>query len=166
MPHPSWRTSPGTTTVNGNYAQNVAITSLACIALAVVDFVAIVHWPAVARAAFADLVPAPIMTRGKMGFGIDGQQYLMGYLPVVMLTLHAQYGVLPRMHTRSSAQHSSALMHVPLLHRRWPTQHSVGATHEPSAQRWWPGQHVATMHVPLQEISPVPAVTISRSALS
>ena len=28
-------------------------------------------------------------------FSFDAQQYLMGYLPVVMLTLHAKYGVLP-----------------------------------------------------------------------
>jgi hypothetical protein len=28
-------------------------------------------------------------------FSFDSQQYLMGYLPVVMLTLNAKYGVLP-----------------------------------------------------------------------
>ena len=28
-------------------------------------------------------------------FSFDAQQYLMGYLPVVLLTLHAKYGVLP-----------------------------------------------------------------------
>ena len=30
---------------------------------------------------------------GKMGFGIDGQQYLMGYLPVVILTQNATHGL-------------------------------------------------------------------------
>lgn len=30
---------------------------------------------------------------GKMGFGIDGQQYLMGYLPVVLLTQNATHGL-------------------------------------------------------------------------
>ncbi len=32
---------------------------------------------------------------GETVFSFDAQQYLMGYLPVVMLTLHARYGVLP-----------------------------------------------------------------------
>jgi simple sugar transport system substrate-binding protein len=31
---------------------------------------------------------------GETLFSFDAQQYLMGYLPVVMLTLHAKYGVL------------------------------------------------------------------------
>ncbi len=30
---------------------------------------------------------------GKMGFGIDGQQYLMGYLPVVLLVQNARHGL-------------------------------------------------------------------------
>lgn len=30
---------------------------------------------------------------GKMGFGIDGQQYLMGFLPVVLLTQNATHGL-------------------------------------------------------------------------
>lgn len=30
---------------------------------------------------------------GKMGFGIDGQQYLMGYLPVILLTQKATHGL-------------------------------------------------------------------------
>jgi len=32
---------------------------------------------------------------GDLMFSFDSQQYLMGYLPVVMLTLNAKYGVLP-----------------------------------------------------------------------
>jgi simple sugar transport system substrate-binding protein len=32
---------------------------------------------------------------GETLFSFDAQQYLMGYLPVVLLTLHAKYGVLP-----------------------------------------------------------------------
>ncbi|MCR8723533.1 rhizopine catabolism ABC transporter substrate-binding protein [Frigidibacter sp. ROC022] len=31
---------------------------------------------------------------GKMGFGIDGQQYLMGYLPVVLLAQYATHGLM------------------------------------------------------------------------
>ena len=31
---------------------------------------------------------------GKMGFGIDGQQYLMGYLPVVLLVQSATHGLM------------------------------------------------------------------------
>jgi simple sugar transport system substrate-binding protein len=31
---------------------------------------------------------------GKMGFGIDGQQYLMGYLPVVLLVQNATHGLM------------------------------------------------------------------------
>ncbi len=33
--------------------------------------------------------------KGEVLFSFDSQQYLMGYLPVVMLTLNAKYGVLP-----------------------------------------------------------------------
>lgn len=33
---------------------------------------------------------------GKMLFTIDQQQYLQGYLPVVMLTLYNQYGLIPQ----------------------------------------------------------------------
>ena len=32
---------------------------------------------------------------GKMMFAIDQQQYLQGYLPVVILALHAKYGLMP-----------------------------------------------------------------------
>ena len=32
---------------------------------------------------------------GEMAFAIDQQQYLQGYLPVVMLALHAKYGLMP-----------------------------------------------------------------------
>jgi len=31
---------------------------------------------------------------GKMGFGIDGQQYLMGYLPVAILVQNARHGLM------------------------------------------------------------------------
>ncbi len=31
---------------------------------------------------------------GKMGFGIDGQQYLMGYLPVILLVQNATHGLM------------------------------------------------------------------------
>jgi simple sugar transport system substrate-binding protein len=31
---------------------------------------------------------------GKMGFGIDGQQYLMGYLPVMLLVQNATHGLM------------------------------------------------------------------------
>jgi simple sugar transport system substrate-binding protein len=33
--------------------------------------------------------------KGEMMFGIDSQPFLMGYLPVVFLTLHAMYGAQP-----------------------------------------------------------------------
>jgi simple sugar transport system substrate-binding protein len=32
---------------------------------------------------------------GKMEFGIDAQQYLMGYMPIVMLDLLARYKLQP-----------------------------------------------------------------------
>src|SRR3546814_18634326 len=32
---------------------------------------------------------------GKMAFAIDQQQYLQGYLPIVLLTQYAKYGVMP-----------------------------------------------------------------------
>ena len=35
------------------------------------------------------------LAAGETLFSFDAQQYLMGYLPVVLLTLHAKYGVLP-----------------------------------------------------------------------
>ena len=35
------------------------------------------------------------LAAGETLFSFDAQQYLMGYLPVVMLTLYAKYGVLP-----------------------------------------------------------------------
>jgi simple sugar transport system substrate-binding protein len=35
------------------------------------------------------------LTDGEMSFAIDQQQYLQGYLPIVLLTLNAQYGLLP-----------------------------------------------------------------------
>ncbi|MBL9036646.1 MAG: substrate-binding domain-containing protein [Rhodospirillaceae bacterium] len=37
----------------------------------------------------------PALGKGEILFSFDSQQYLMGYLPVVMLTLNAKYGVLP-----------------------------------------------------------------------
>jgi len=33
--------------------------------------------------------------KNEVAFSFDSQQYLMGYLPIVMLTLNAKYGVLP-----------------------------------------------------------------------
>ncbi len=44
-----------------------------------------------------DLSPAVLkaLSAGKMMFAIDQQQYLQGYLPVVILALHAKYGLLP-----------------------------------------------------------------------
>jgi simple sugar transport system substrate-binding protein len=35
------------------------------------------------------------LSNGEILFSFDSQQYLMGYLPVVMLTLNAKYGTLP-----------------------------------------------------------------------
>lgn len=35
------------------------------------------------------------VTKGDVFFALDAQQYMMGYLPVVMLTKHARYGLLP-----------------------------------------------------------------------
>jgi simple sugar transport system substrate-binding protein len=35
------------------------------------------------------------LSKGEVLFSFDSQQYLMGYLPIVMLTLNAKYGVLP-----------------------------------------------------------------------
>ena len=44
-----------------------------------------------------DLSPGVLqaLSDGKMMFAIDQQQYLQGYLPVVVLTLHAKFGLLP-----------------------------------------------------------------------
>ncbi len=44
-----------------------------------------------------DLSPGVLkaLSGGKMMFAIDQQQYLQGYLPVVVLTLHAKFGLLP-----------------------------------------------------------------------
>ncbi len=44
-----------------------------------------------------DLSPGVLqaLSDGKMMFAIDQQQYLQGYLPVVVLTLHAKYGLMP-----------------------------------------------------------------------
>lgn len=35
------------------------------------------------------------VSEGKAAFAIDQQQYLQGYLPVVFLALHAEYGLMP-----------------------------------------------------------------------
>jgi simple sugar transport system substrate-binding protein len=35
------------------------------------------------------------LAAGETQFSFDAQQYLMGYLPVVLLTLYSKYGVLP-----------------------------------------------------------------------
>ena len=35
------------------------------------------------------------LQKGEVQFSFDSQQYLMGYLPVIMLTQNARYGVLP-----------------------------------------------------------------------
>jgi simple sugar transport system substrate-binding protein len=35
------------------------------------------------------------LSKGEVLFSFDSQQYMMGYLPIVMLTLNAKYGVLP-----------------------------------------------------------------------
>ena len=35
------------------------------------------------------------ISAGKMMFAIDQQQYLQGYLPIVILSLHAKYGLMP-----------------------------------------------------------------------
>lgn len=35
------------------------------------------------------------LSKGEVLFSFDSQQYLMGYLPIVMLTLNAKYGTLP-----------------------------------------------------------------------
>jgi simple sugar transport system substrate-binding protein len=37
----------------------------------------------------------PALGKSEVLFSFDSQQYLMGYLPIVMLTLNAKYGVLP-----------------------------------------------------------------------
>jgi simple sugar transport system substrate-binding protein len=44
-----------------------------------------------------DLSPTILqaLSDGEMAFAIDQQQYLQGYLPIVILTLYAQYGLLP-----------------------------------------------------------------------
>ncbi len=49
------------------------------------------------RLATFDLSPVVLeaLENGEMAFAIDQQQYLQGYLPVVMLTLYVQYGLLP-----------------------------------------------------------------------
>jgi simple sugar transport system substrate-binding protein len=44
-----------------------------------------------------DLSPGVLkaLVDGKMAFAIDQQQYLQGYLPVVILTLNAKFGLMP-----------------------------------------------------------------------
>ncbi len=36
--------------------------------------------------------------RGEIGFAVDQQAYLQGYLPIEMLALHARYGIMPAQH--------------------------------------------------------------------
>ncbi len=38
---------------------------------------------------------AEAIKKGEINFAIDQQPYLQGYLPVVILTNYARYGVLP-----------------------------------------------------------------------
>jgi simple sugar transport system substrate-binding protein len=44
-----------------------------------------------------DLSPEVLdaITDGKILFGLDNQQVLMGYLPVAVLTAHAMFGTMP-----------------------------------------------------------------------
>jgi len=44
-----------------------------------------------------DLSPAVLkaLSEGKMAFAIDQQQFLQGYLPIVLLTNYVRYGLLP-----------------------------------------------------------------------
>jgi simple sugar transport system substrate-binding protein len=35
------------------------------------------------------------LQKGEIQFSFDAQQYLMGYLPIILLTEHAKYGVMP-----------------------------------------------------------------------
>jgi simple sugar transport system substrate-binding protein len=44
-----------------------------------------------------DLSPGVLqaIADGKMAFAIDQQQFLQGYLPIVLLKKYAQYGVMP-----------------------------------------------------------------------
>ena len=35
---------------------------------------------------------------GRIGFAVDQQAYLQGYLPIEMLALRARYGILPAQH--------------------------------------------------------------------
>lgn len=37
----------------------------------------------------------PALAKGEVLFSFDSQQYLMGYLPIVLLTLNAKYGIMP-----------------------------------------------------------------------
>jgi len=50
-----------------------------------------------------DLAPAILeaLDAGKMTFAIDQQQYLQGYLPIVLLTQYALYGVMPAAHIQT-----------------------------------------------------------------
>ena len=47
-----------------------------------------------------DLVPDVIeaVRRGRIGFAVDQQPYLQGYMPIEMLALRARYGIMPAQH--------------------------------------------------------------------
>jgi simple sugar transport system substrate-binding protein len=38
------------------------------------------------------------VTAGRIGFAVDQQPYLQGYLPIEMLAMRARYGILPAQH--------------------------------------------------------------------
>jgi simple sugar transport system substrate-binding protein len=60
------------------------------------------------------------LSKNELLFSFDSQQYLMGYLPVIMLTLNARYGVLPTtdIYTGPTAITSQDVNRIAILSRQ------------------------------------------------
>jgi simple sugar transport system substrate-binding protein len=60
------------------------------------------------------------LSKNELLFSFDSQQYLMGYLPVLMLTLNARYGVLPisNIYTGPTAITSQDVDRIKILSRQ------------------------------------------------
>jgi len=60
------------------------------------------------------------LSKNELLFSFDSQQYLMGYLPVVMLTLNARYGLLPMndIYTGPAAITSQDVNRIAILSRQ------------------------------------------------
>jgi simple sugar transport system substrate-binding protein len=55
------------------------------------------NWPPKVKLATFDLSPEVLASvrDGQLAFAIDQQQYLQGYLPIVLLTQYVRHGLMP-----------------------------------------------------------------------